>query len=236
MKKGMRIISILTFFMLIITRGGLIYAKDVSEESKKVYLTFDDGPTYKITNKILDVLKEHKVKATFFIVGKEIEGKENILGRIFDEGHGIGVHTYSHNLKRIYRSEESFVNENIKTAEKIKDITGFYPSALRFPGGSSKRLSYSLLQKLHDNNFKIYDWNVSLEDGNHPSQNVQSLYAHSLKIKGDKNNVIILMHCNFNNINTIRALPRIIEEYKLEGYTFEAITDETKEYFYKIKK
>ena len=67
-------------------------------DEKIVYLTFDDGPTPKITEDILDVLQAKNVKATFFVVGKEIKGRENILKRIYEEGHGIGLHTYSHNF------------------------------------------------------------------------------------------------------------------------------------------
>lgn len=213
--------------------GSKAYA---DEESKKVYLTFDDGPTYVITDKILDILKQYNVKGTFFIVGKEIKGKEKILNRIYDEGHGIGVHTYSHNNRLIYKSEEAFIKENILTAEKIKEVTGFYPGILRFPGGSCFKLTESLLEKLHKNNFKVFDWNASLEDGSNPNLNEAMLFKNALKIKGRRNSVIILMHCNYNNKNTVKALPRIIEKYKSEGYTFEQISDLTEEYHYRIKK
>lgn len=231
-------IKILIYFALLFV---FLFTSDLSkayadEESKKVYLTFDDGPTYVITNKILDILKQYNVKGTFFIVGKEINGKEKILNRIYDEGHGIGVHTYSHNNRLIYKSEEDFIKENILAAEKIKEVTGFYPGILRFPGGSCFKLTESLLEKLHKNNFKVFDWNASLEDGMNPNQNEVMLIKNALKIKGDRNSVIILMHCNYNNKNTVKALPGIIEKYKSEGYTFEPISDLTEEYYYRIKK
>lgn len=233
-------IKILVYFAILFlftsdlsNTGSKAYA---DEESKKVYLTFDDGPTYVITDKILDILKQYNVKGTFFIVGKEIKGKEKILNRIYDEGHGIGVHTYSHNNRLIYKSEEDFIKENILTAEKIKEVTGFYPGILRFPGGSCFKLTESLLEKLHNNNFKVFDWNASLEDGSNPNLNQVMLFKNALKIKGSRNSVIILMHCNYNNKNTVKALPLIIEKYKSEGYTFEPISDLTEEYHYRIKK
>ena len=108
---------------------------------KFVYLTFDDGPTYVVTAKLLDVLKKQNVKATFFVVGKEIEGKETILKRIYNEGHSIGLHTYSHNFKKIYRSTDDFIHEMTKTSDKIEQVIGFAPKIIRFPGGSSKRLN-----------------------------------------------------------------------------------------------
>lgn len=81
----------------------------------------------------------------------------------------------------------AFLKENILTAEKIEKDTGFYPTLVRFPGGSSKRLTESLLEKLHKNNFKVFDWNVSLEDGVNCKTNENTLYKNSFKIRGDRN-------------------------------------------------
>ncbi|MDV3427114.1 MAG: polysaccharide deacetylase [Bacillota bacterium] len=239
MNKYIKILINVMVIFLFLNTADLInnVNKAYADESpKKVYLTFDDGPTYVITNKILDILQRYKVKGTFFIVGKEIDGKEKILNRIYDEGHGIGVHTYSHNNRLIYRSEEHFIAENILAAEKIKEVTGFYPGVLRFPGGSCFKLTESLLEKLHKNNFKVFDWNASLEDGLNPNLNEVMLVKNALKIKGDRNKVIILMHCNYNNKNTVKALPEIIEKYKSESNNFEPISNLTEEYHYRIKK
>ncbi|MBU3146777.1 polysaccharide deacetylase [Clostridium sp. CF012] len=203
---------------------------------KFVYLTFDDGPTHVITAQLLDVLKKQNVKATFFVVGKEIEGKESILKRIYDEGHGIGLHTYSHNFKKIYKSMEDFIDEMTKTAHKIEEVTGFSPKIIRFPGGSSKRLTALSLDALHKNNFKVYDWNVNIYDGINPNLSAAQLICNSKTIKGNKSAAIILMHCNFNNKNTVKALPEIIKYYEDLGYEFKAITEATPEYYYRFKK
>lgn len=205
------------------------------ETSKFVYLTFDDGPTYVVTDALLDVLKKQNVKATFFIVGKEIEGKESILKRIYNEGHGIGLHTYSHNFKKIYRSTDEFICEMKKDSNKIEEVTGFAPKVIRFPGGSAKRLNSSNLEKLHKNNFKIYDWNVNLSDGVNPNLSVSQLIKNSQIIKGNKDVAIILMHCNSNNKNTVKALPEIIKYYLDSGYEFKIITQDTPEYYYKFR-
>ncbi|MCB2293261.1 polysaccharide deacetylase [Clostridium algoriphilum] len=203
--------------------------------SKYVYLTFDDGPTYVVTDALLDALKKERIKATFFVVGKEIIGREIILKRIYNEGHGIGLHTYSHNFKKIYRSTDEFVNEMKKTSKKIEEITGTTPKIIRFPGGSSKRLNAFTLNDLHKNNFKVYDWNVNLCDGVNPNLSVSQLIKNSKIIKGNENLAIILMHCNSNNKNTVKALPGIIKYYKDLGYEFRAITENTPEYYYKFK-
>jgi len=205
------------------------------EPSKYVYLTFDDGPTHVVTDALLDVLKKEKVKATFFIVGKEVVGKESILKRIYTEGHSIGLHTYSHNFKKIYRSEDALINEMKKASNKIEEVTGYAPKIIRFPGGSSKRLNAFTLEDFHKNNFKIYDWNVNLCDGINPNLSVSQLIKNSKVIRGNKNMAIILMHCNSNNKNTVKALPQIIKYYLDSGYEFKPITESTPEYYYKFK-
>ena len=202
---------------------------------KLAYLTFDDGPTHVVTPAILDVLKKENVKATFFVVGKEIEGREDILKRIYTEGHSIGLHTYSHNFKKIYRSCDEFIAEMKKTADKVKDVTGFTPKIIRFPGGSSKRLNDFTLTNVHKNNYKVYDWNVNICDGIDPNLSVSELIKNSHTIKGNKNEAIILMHCNSNNKNTVKALKGIINYYHDLGYEFKSITETTPEYYYRFK-
>jgi peptidoglycan/xylan/chitin deacetylase (PgdA/CDA1 family) len=207
-----------------------------SEAEKIVYLTFDDGPSYKITGKLLDVLKEEEVKATFFVVGKEIRGREYILKRIHEEGHSIGLHTYSHNFKSIYKSNDNFIHEMKKTAYIVNDVLGVTPKAVRFPGGSARLLNEELMQELHNNGFKVYDWNVDLYDGVNPSFSPDKLIKNAKKAKGNQNERIILAHCNYNNINTCKALKGIIDYYKENGFDFRTIDDDTKEYYYKFRK
>ena len=206
---------------------------------KIVYLTFDDGPTPKITDKLLDILDTYQVKSTFFVVGKEIIGREKILKRIYDEGHSIGLHTYTHNVNKIYLCPEIFIEEMLKTREKIKEITGFESNILRFPWGSTNqyyKLDTNMVNQLHQHNLKIYDWNASIEDGLYPGYTTSELLKNARKIKDDYPNIILLMHCNSSNINTVKALAAIIEHYKSLGYAFDKITEETLEYYYPLKK
>lgn len=210
--------------------------KQYVEAEKVVFLTFDDGPSYEVTAKLLNILKEHDVKATFFVVGKEIKGKESILKRIHAEGHGIGLHTYTHNFKIIYKNHENFINEMKKTAYVIHNILGISPKAIRFPGGSAGLLNEEFLSELHKNKFKVYDWNVDLHDGVSASFSPAKLIKYSKKVKGNPNQRIILAHCNYNNRNTCKALGSIIEYYKENGFTFKVIDENTKEYYYKLKK
>jgi peptidoglycan/xylan/chitin deacetylase (PgdA/CDA1 family) len=210
------------------------YAENLSRysKSKTVYLTFDDGPSI-ITNSLLDTLKECNVKATFFVVGKEINGREDVLKRIYNEGHSIGLHTYSHNFKKIYENDDIFINEMLLDQKKIFEIVGYSSKLIRFPGGSSKHLDENMLEKLHKNDFKIFDWNSNLEDGVNPKLSVDDLIANAKKCRACDTNIILLMHCNSNNTNTIKALPKIVEYYRSCGYKIKPITDSTPEYYYK---
>lgn len=209
----------------------------VKEDEKIVYLTFDDGPTPKITEAILDVLKSHDIKATFFIVGKEIKGRETILKRIYEEGHGIGLHTYSHNFKIIYKNPESFIMEMEKTKNTINETLGTqldFP-VIRFPGGSAGRLNKNFYRLLTEKGYLIFDWNVDLHDGVKGSLSPNEFLANAKKCSDKSIRRIILAHCNSNNKNTCEALDSIITYYQSEGYTFKAIDSTTKPYFYKFK-
>lgn len=229
-------ICFLFVFITVFNNSYVFASLDGGSDKKNVYLTFDDGPTPGVTEELLDILKKYNVKATFFVVGKEIKGREQILKRIHDEGHSIGLHTYSHNFRKIYSNEDTFIEEILKTSEVIKKVTGCSPNIIRFPGGSSKHLSKKMLIKLHDHNLKVYDWNVSIEDGVNPNLSASRLINKATKCKTDYSRIILLMHCNSKNKNTVKALPEIIEHYKALEYNILPITEDTPEYYYRIKK
>lgn len=232
-----RIVSLILVAAIIVSniicRQKVCAFDDVPEE-KKIYLTFDDGPIPIITDRILDVLKEQDVKATFFVVGKEIPEREHILKRIHEEGHTIGLHTYSHKFRKVYRSEDAFVEEMLKAREQVMRIVNISPTAIRFPGGSSGRMSQELLDKLHSNNMRIFDWTIDLHDGN-ADLSVGRLIRNGESFNPKYTRHIILAHCNSNNKNTVKALPDIIKHYKSMGFEFAAIKEDTPEYYYRIK-
>lgn len=239
-------INLWLFFLIalllvqVISQNNAMAASNSSPEEtevkkKVVYLTFDDGPTV-ITDNLLDTLNKCNVKATFFVVGKEICGREDSLKRIYKEGHSIGLHTSSHNFKEIYKSDDVFIKEMLDTQKKVKEVTGLSTNLIRFPGGSAKHLDSEMLEKLHKNNLKVYDWNASTEDGVNPHLSVDKLVANSKKYKHRSDKIILLMHCNSNNTNTIKALPQIVNYYRSHGYEIKPITDKTPEYHYSFRK
>lgn len=110
---------------------------DIAKSDEKIaYLTFDDGPTSKATGKILDILKEENVKATFFVVGKHVKEHPELVKREYEEGHYIANHGYNHNNKLLYKDMESFKNEIVSTDLEISKaigIKGYCSHIFRFP-------------------------------------------------------------------------------------------------------
>lgn len=141
----------------------------VSPDTKTIYLTFDDGPG-PYTSALLDVLKKYNVKATFFVTGAYPKYYD-MIGRAYNEGHSIGVHTFSHNYSEIYASEDAFFADFNSMQEIIKEQTGEYTKLSRFPGGSSNTVSSfnsgimsRLAAAMTDLGYTYFDWNVSSGD------------------------------------------------------------------------
>jgi peptidoglycan/xylan/chitin deacetylase (PgdA/CDA1 family) len=210
------------------------YLKPVSTDNNKkiIYLTFDDGPSSTLTNDILNVLKEQKIKVTFFMIGNRIKGRETIIRRMYEEGHSIGLHTYSHKYKQIYASEDAFIREMIKTSEEIKKVIGIKPNIIRFPYGSNSHLNNDFLKKLHYYNFKVYDWNASISDGVRPNTSPELIIKEAITAGSGIPYVVFLMHNNSSNRNTYLALPQIIQYYRSLGYEFRPITNNTPEFYW----
>ncbi|HEY5561221.1 MAG TPA: polysaccharide deacetylase family protein [Clostridiaceae bacterium] len=228
------VLFIFTFVFSIHLFDTEVMARKDSNEKIKVYLTFDDGPTF-VTEKILNILKEKNIKATFFIVGNKIEGKEEILKHIYQDGHSIGLHSYTHRYKRIYEDQDSFMAEMNETSDAIIRILNIKTDIIRFPGGSNPYLNDLFLERLHENHYKIFDWNVTVSDGLDPNKSPRALFKEAIKAKSSLSRIILLLHCSADNINTSKALPEIIKYYDKEPYEFSKITEETKEYYFRYK-
>lgn len=204
-------------------------------EKKSVYLTFDDGPAGKVTSNILDILKKESVKGTFFLIGDQINGQEDLVKRMFDEGHSLGLHSMSHKRNRLYSSNETFLKEMLDVQDLINSIVGFKPTIIRFPFGCNNnyyKISQSMVDLLHKNNLKIYDWNTDSGDGANPNSNPNVFIKNS---KSSKDNVVLLMHCAYMSKNSVKALPEIIKYYKENNYEFKVIDENTPEEFHFMK-
>ncbi|WP_446898955.1 polysaccharide deacetylase family protein [Clostridium sp. LBM24168] len=225
---------IATIILTILSIPQKVISKDRGNTCPNlIYLTFDDGPSDKITNEVLDILKSENVKATFFVIGYKVNGRETILRRMRDEGHSIGLHTFTHNYKKIYKNSDSFINEMNQSAKSIEKILGFSPKIIRFPSGSKDHMDKNLLDKLHSLGYKIFDWNICLSDGLDHNTPVNKLYIEGTSKCINPNKVFLLAHCSGNNQNTCKVLPKIIEHYKSLGYKFMTITEDTPEYHFR---
>lgn len=137
------------------------------EGSIVVYLTFDDGPNAKNTGRILDILKDKGIHATFFTVGCYLSGQRDLIQRMHNEGHVVGCHSQTHNYTYLYANEVNFTSELDEWEKNITSVLGFVPEqkVFRFPGGSSKRKNkYKLILK--DRGYKGFDWNALNNDCN----------------------------------------------------------------------
>ncbi len=196
------------------------------EEKKMAYLTFDDGPSYN-TTQILKVLKQYDVKATFFILGSTIteEGKE-CLKTMAEEGHAIGIHTYSHKSENIYSSVEAFLEDFNLAYQLIYDTTGVKPNIFRFPWGSvnsyNKKIRNELIEEMERRGFTYYDWNVDSKDSvGNPDE--YKITRNIVKDLDKYNNPIILLHDASVNKRTVKTLPLIIEKLKEQGFDFDTL-------------
>ena len=197
-----------------------------------IYLTFDDGPSNN-TSKILDILKQEDIKATFFLVNFN-SSYNPVVKRIYDEGHSIGIHSYTHNYKLIYSSVSAYFDDLNKMNDKIKTITGSDTKLLRFPGGSSNTISSfnkgimtTLVKEVTNAGYHYFDWNVDSSDAwsARNSNDVYNNVINNLK----KGTNIVLMHDLSSNEETVNVLEKIIKDAKEKGYIFANITMNTKE-------
>lgn len=204
---------------------------DAEDGIRKVYLTFDDGPSGN-TGKILDILAEYNVKATFFVVGKEEEKYQPLYKRIVEEGHTLAMHSYSHKYNEIYQSKESFVEDLTKLQEFLYDTTGVWCRYCRFPGGSSNTVSrvdmHELIDYLEEQDMSYFDWNVSSGDASSAYISPEAIVRNSTARLGEFQEAIILMHDASDKDSTVEALPKLIEQIQaMEDTKIVPITDDT---------
>ena len=186
--------------------GGTVIAG-----AKTVYLTFDDGPCG-YTSQILDILDKYNVKATFFVVGTDYP---NLLTRMANSGHTVAIHSMTHNYNKIYASEEAFFADMYAMQEHIAAYTGNATTLLRFPGGSSNRVSSfnpgimtRLTQKLTEMGYTYFDWNVDSKDAG-GAKTPDEVYANVVNGLASRRTSVVLMHDI--HWTTLKAIERIIQ-------------------------
>ena len=194
-----------------------------------VYLTFNSVPGDN-TEKILDVLKEHNVKATFFVVGSEEEGVSDIYRRIVNEGHTIGMHSYSNQYSLIYSSTSDFKKDYIKISDYIYELTGTRSAYYRFPGGSGNKISNVSMAEfayiLKQDKITYFDWNVSAGDASN-AYTAQDILNNVLEGVFKYKTSVVLLHDGENKSTTVEALGSLIQSLKDQGADILPIDEDT---------
>ncbi len=197
-----------------------------------VYLTFDDGPSSR-TDTILNILELHHIKATFFVIGKPEDKYDLLYKRIVEEGHTLGMHSYSHNYSQIYASEDAFTADLDKLAAFLYDKTGVESRFYRFPGGSSNTVSRTNMDRffeiLEERDITYFDWNVDSYDSRQGTVSADTIVNNVMRgVAKCEGTCIILMHDTDEKASTVQALPRVIEKLEAMGNVrFMPITEET---------
>lgn len=202
----------------------------VEEDVKRVYLTFDDGPGTQ-TAKILDILKKEKVKATFFVTGKEDEYAKKMYRRIVKEGHTLGMHSYSHIYSDIYSSKKEFTRDLKSIYNLLKKTTGEPPKYYRFPGGSSYTETDvpidDLIPVLEKMGIVYLDWNVISPDTVHASVSKTEMIDGILEGVAAYDTSIVLLYDVADRPMTVKALPEIIKQLKKQNYELLPVDEAT---------
>lgn len=189
--------------------------------TKKVYLTFDDGPGSQ-TGKILDILKKNHVKATFFVTGKEDASSKKIYQRILKEGHTLAMHSYSHIQDVIYDSKEAFEKDLKQINRCLYEATGVHTKFYRFPGGSSTQNTSLPIQNFIDvlkkNHYLYLDWNVISPDINNANATKEQVVTGVMQGVDAYDTAVVLMYDVADKPMTVKALPSIIKQIKAKNY------------------
>ncbi|KNY29342.1 polysaccharide deacetylase family protein [Pseudobacteroides cellulosolvens] len=198
----------------------------LKKDEKVAYLTFDDGPTAKITPQVLRILKEHDIKATFFVLGEMCSLNPGILKDVQASGHLISNHTYSHDYDKIYSTKEAFVNELVKCEEAIVNVLGTQWNAnkiIRFPGGSFGKKLAPFREAVKKKGYISYDWDALNGDAEGVKVPAKRLVENIVKSIEGKDKVIVLMHDSSGKETTIESLPEVIRLLKDKGYVFKTL-------------
>ena len=197
-----------------------------SSDTKRAFLTFDDGPSSN-TNQILDILNEKGIKATFFVLGSNVEKNPEVVKRMYDEGQFIANHGYSHVYETIYQSPQAVLDEYNKCNQLIRDAIGeqeYNSHLFRFPGGLVGGKYADIKNQANDvllqNNIVHVDWNALNGDSETTNPTIEYEMQRIQETVGDKQSVVILMHDAQAKKVTVEALPSIIDYLKGQGYEF----------------
>lgn len=176
---------------------GIVRGVSYYFHPKTMYLTFDDGPSEENTRKVLDILRERNIKATFFLVGENVRQHPDVARQIAAEGHTIGIHCDHHEYNALYESVDSYVADFEKARQTVYEVTGVETNLFRFPGGSvnafNKKTSEAIIREMTERGYIYYDWNASLDDAV-KNPDPKQLIENGVSTTLGRKKVILLAH------------------------------------------
>ena len=197
---------------------------------RTVYLTFDDGPSVN-TEKILDILKEHNIKATFFVIGSEEESAKALYQRIVAEGHTLGMHSFTHKYDVIYESLDAYIQDMDRLQTYLEEVTGVTTKLIRFPGGSSNQVSNvdmkELIRYVNEHGYTYFDWNVASGDATSQAYTPDELVQNVMNDVVNYKTSVVLMHDSSAKSTTVESLEPMIEQLEALGVEFLPIDETT---------
>ena len=197
------------------------YVWDIPNNENKVYLTFDDGPTPKITEWTLDQLKKHDAKATFFCIGNNIDKYPEIFKKVLEEGHAIGNHTFNH-LKGWETGTEEYIENVLKCNESISKLNTEHCKLFRPPYGKIKLAQSKILRK---QGYKIIMWDIISFDFDARISKEKCLEN---VLKNVQSGSVIVFHDSVKADQNLKyALPKTLEFLKRNGFVCSRIESDT---------
>ena len=210
-------------------------SSNTTSTGKVAYLTFDDGPSYN-TPRLLDILKENDIKATFFVIAdsEDTPQKRAWMKREVDEGHTIAIHSWSHEYSYIYANESNFLTDFNKIKNMVVSATGVEPKFFRFPGGTDNTVSLTinkgkpimptLVNDVLNLGMTPVDWNAGGMDAVIPVPSKETLVNGVVDDCRYLKSAVILLHDSDPHASSVAAVPEIITKLRAMGFTFKPLT------------
>ncbi len=185
-------------------------------KQKVIYLTFDDGPS-KYTEPLLDILERYQIHGTFFMIGNQLSSHKEAVKQVVDAGHYVGLHSMTHNKKKLYDGDGSahFIEEFTREQKIVEKLTGTTPTLIRAPYGSKPEIDEKFRGDIAKAGFHMWDWTVDSKDWKYPDS--PSTILKEVKRQTHRNTEVILLH---EKAQTVKVLPQIIEYLQSKGYAF----------------
>ncbi len=209
------------------TASGTASAGTSEAKGRTLYLTFDDGPSA-TTSELLGILDKYDAKATFFMLGLNMNRYPSQVKQIVNAGYGLGLHGMTHRKEKFYASPAAALAEMAGNNTVLKKISGAETSLIRPPYGSKPYFTQAFRDIVLTQGYHLWDWNVDSEDWKYKEDSdkiYNSVMSQVHKLQKSQTNPVILMH---DQKATLKVLPRLLETFKKEGYSFAIITKDIK--------